>query len=402
MAGARKPATRVCLALWSLTMLLCSCWSSLTRGSGRLVALVGRGGSLPQRVSRVGPCRLGVGGVRRLATIKDLDEVSGVALRHTHVQVADDVTLHVVEAGRGESTGASPPTVCLLHGFPDFWLSWRRQLPSLVDAGFRVICPDLRGYAQSSKPKGIARYSEVEVVDDIEALRKHFCGPDGQFELLCGHDWGAAVAWSAMSWYPGLAKRLAILNVPHPQRFKTGLLTPQQLLKSWYIFVFQLPALPEFVTSAGGASVIRGVFTYDPDEPLEAWELDRYTDAAAGRGGMQGAINYYRAAMSGLWPAYLPDLPPPLIDLIQSLQGVTGAGTRGASASGVELERSETITCPVLVLWGERDRYLGQELAAPPRELVPHCQLRMLDATHWVHWDRSEEVAAALSAFALE
>ena len=239
------------------------------------------GHALPARRQRLAAAP---GGARQLraAQLPELDEVGGVALTHHYVTVDEGVKLHVVEAG---GVGADAPTVCLLHGFPDFWLSWRRQLPALVGAGFRVLCPDLRGYAKSSKPPGIHRYSEVcgctgpaharmhacththtpaylhthththirtrmhararararthfvpatregsavissgvtggcvcvcvcvccvcmlvlmcipahaykravqvEITSDIDALRKHFCGEDGQFELLVGHDWG--------------------------------------------------------------------------------------------------------------------------------------------------------------------------------------------------------------------
>jgi hypothetical protein len=97
------------------------------------------------------------------ASLPELDQIDGVAITHRYITVAADVTLHVVEAWSSENApaGIYSPTICLLHGFPDFWLGWRRQLPRLAQAGYRVICPDLRGYAKSSKPKGIERYSEV-------------------------------------------------------------------------------------------------------------------------------------------------------------------------------------------------------------------------------------------------
>ena len=128
------------------------------------------------------------GGASRLsAQLAELAEVGGCALTHHYITVADKVTLHVVEAG---NPGGTAGTVCLLHGFPDFWLSWRRQLPPLVQAGYKIICPDMRGYGKSSKPEGIERYSEVEITADVDALRKYFCGEEGTFELLVGHDWG--------------------------------------------------------------------------------------------------------------------------------------------------------------------------------------------------------------------
>jgi len=237
----------------------------------------------------------------------------------------------------------------------------------------------------------------VEITSDVDALRKHFCGESGSFELLVGHDWGAAAAWGTMSWYPKLAKKLAILNVPHPSRFAAGLSTPQQLLKSWYIFAFQPPGVAELGFSALGGQLVRQVFSTDPDEPLETWELDRYVEAATGEGGMTGSINWYRAAGAGLWPANMPSLPASLLDVIQTVQGVKGKGK--SLASGI---RSDVIEVPVLVLWGKRDPYLGVELASPPEEQVPNCSVKYLDATHWVHWDQPDEVVEYLLAFMKE
>jgi epoxide hydrolase 4 len=198
-----------------------------------------------------------------------------------------------------------------------------------------------------------------------------------------------------MAYYPGLADRLAILNVPHPARFAAGLRTPRQLLKSWYIFAFQLPLVADLCFAALGGALIRRVFSTDPDHPLEPWELDRYAEAAAGPGGMTGAIHWYRAAGAGLWPANMPALPPALLAAIQAAQGV-------AAPPPPPRARAAAVGCPVLVLWGERDRYLGAELARPPAEAAPDCRLHYLDASHWVHWDRPDEVTARLLAFAQE
>jgi len=189
----------------------------------------------------------------------------------------------------------------------------------------------------------------------------------------------------AMFRYPTLAKKLAILNVPHPSRFAEGLATPQQLLKSWYIFAFQPPLVAEAGFSALGGELVRRVFSTDPDEPLETWELDRYVEAATEGGGMTGAINWYRAAGSGLWPANMPEVHPALTNLIQTIQGVKGK----AAAAPAGRVRSSTITCPTMVIWGTRDPYLGTELAPPPQDAVPDCRVHYLDATHWFSLPRA-------------
>jgi len=158
---------------------------------------------------------------------------------------------------------------------------------------------------------------------------------------------GAACAWGTMSWYPNLAKKLAILNVPHPTRFAEGLSTPEQVLKSWYIFAFQLPLLAEISFAALDGQLIRRVFSSDADEPLDTWELDRYV--AASSGGMSGGINWYRAAGAGLWPANMPSVPGGLIKMIQIAQGVKGMPKTSTSSV-----RSQIIEVPVMVLWGTR------------------------------------------------
>ena len=198
-----------------------------------------------------------------------------------------------------------------------------------------------------------------------------------------------------MSWYPKLAKKLAILNVPHPSRFAASLSTFNQLLKSWYVFAFQPPLIAELGFSALDGELIRRVFSTDPDEALETWELDRYVEATTAQG-MTGALNWYRAAGAGLWPANMPSVAPALIDVIQSVQGVKG------KIKSVKSVRSDVIECPVMVLWGKRDPYLGAELASPPSVAVPNCRLHYLDATHWVHWDRSHQVTDYLLDFAKE
>ena len=78
----------------------------------------------------------------------NLPSVGGAELREGYADVGEDVRLHYVEAGHG-------PLVVLLHGFPEFWFSWRLQIAPLAAAGFRVVAPDLRGYNLSSRPPGV-------------------------------------------------------------------------------------------------------------------------------------------------------------------------------------------------------------------------------------------------------
>src|SRR3712207_4370188 len=177
----------------------------------------------------------------------------GVELTHRHANLGD-VRLHYVEAGEG-------PLVLLLHGFPQFLYEWRHQIPALVEARFRVGGPDMRGYNPLDKPPGVRAYRVELLARDVERLILA-CGE--RRSSVVGHDWGALVAWIAAMRHPGRIRRLAILNVPHPARFLEGLLSPGQLLRSSYMFFFQIPRLPEAVIRAGNFALPRSVFRGDP------------------------------------------------------------------------------------------------------------------------------------------
>ena len=274
-----------------------------------------------------------------------------------------DVRLHYVEAGEG-------PLVVLLHGFPEFWYSWRRQIPALAAAGFRVVAPDMRGYNLSDKPRGVQAYRIELLTRDVERLIR---ACRAERAVVGGHDWGAAVAWSFAMRHPERLDRLLIMNVPHPVRFAQGLLTLEQLARSWYVFYFQLPFLPEAGFRAGNFAALRRVLRTDPVRPgaFTDEDIERYVEAMAQPGALTATINYYRAAVQ-----------------------------RNPLNTREQLRR---IDAPVLVIWGEQDRYLGRDLADPPREWVPNARVaRLPDASHFVQNDRPERVNALLLDFLRE
>ena len=270
-----------------------------------------------------------------------------VELAHRYADLGD-VRLHYVEAGEG-------PLVLLLHGFPQFWYQWRHQVPALVEAGFRVVAPDTRGYNLSDKPPGVRAYRVELLARDVERLILA-CGE--QTADVVGHDWGAIVAWIAAMRHPERVGKLAILNVPHPARSLDGLLSPMQLLRSSYVFFFQIPRLPEEVIRAGDFAFLRSVFRSDPVRPgaLTAEDIERYIEAIARPGALTATLNYYRALL------------------------------RNPGEMGALLKRIEA---PVLVIWGERDRFLSRRLAEPPPLWVPNLLRveRLPDASHWVAED---------------
>ena len=287
------------------------------------------------------------------------ETLRGVELADRYADLGD-VRLHYVEAGEG-------PLVLLLHGFPQFWYQWRHQVPALVEAGFRVVAPDMRGYNLSDKPPGVRPYRLELLARDVERLILA-CG-EGTADVV-GHDWGAIAAWIAAMRYPGRVGRLAILNVPHPARFLDGLMSPMQLLRSSYVFFFQIPRLPEEVIRAGDFALLRSVLGGDPVRPetFTAEDIERYVEAIARPGALTASLNYYRALLR------------------------TPAETRTL------LQRVEA---PVLVIWGERDRFLSRRLAEPSRLWVPNLLgvKRLPDASHWVAEDRPLEVNTLLLDF---
>ena len=261
----------------------------------------------------------------------------------------------------------------LLHGYPEFWYGWRQQIPALAEAGFRVVAPDARGYNLSSKPAGVSAYTPRRLAADVRDL---IAERGASRAYLAGHDWGAAVAWVAAMAHPEVVERLAILNVPHPRRMLESLRRPsRQVGRSWYIFFFQLPWLPERAVRAGDWWGLRRGFERDARAgAFTAQDIDRYREAWSQPGAVSATINYYRASMRR--------------------PGSNGVSSRPAAGLA-------PVQAPTLVIWGERDRYLGADLAEPRRADVPNLErvVRLPGASHWVQHDEPEHVSQLLIDF---
>jgi pimeloyl-ACP methyl ester carboxylesterase len=275
---------------------------------------------------------------------------------HRQVDLGE-LRLHCVEYG--------PPKgklVVLLHGFPEFWWSWRHQLRALGDAGFHAVAPDMRGYNLSDKPHGVRAYRIQHLAADVARLVQAY---GAERAHVVGHDWGGAVAWAFAMQHPERLERLAILSAPHPREMLKGFRRLEQLKKSWYMFFFQLPRVPEKWVSAADFKNVRKTFRADG---MADREIDRYVDALKHPGAITAAINYYRAALRAVATRKLPDF--------------------------------RRIDAPVLVLWGARDRYLGKELARPDPNWVSNVRVEMFpDATHWLQHDVPEKVNSQLIDF---
>ena len=209
------------------------------------------------------------------------DQTSG-ELREGFAEIGDQ-RLHYVEAGEG-------PLIILLHGFPEFWYGWRRQIKPLATAGFRVVAPDMRGYNLSSRPLGVAAYGTDRLASDVLGLI-HERG--AKSALLVGHDWGGTVAWAAAMNHPEVVDGLAVLNAAHPRRLLQGLRTPRQLWKSWYFFYFQLPGLPESHVRASHWRFFRNFLHAARPDAHTPEEIERYVEAWSQPGAATAMINYY-------------------------------------------------------------------------------------------------------------
>lgn len=254
------------------------------------------------------------------------------------------VRLHVVEAGDEDD-----PLVVLLHGFPEFWYGWHRSIAPLVDAGYRVLVPDQRGYNLSEKPEGVQPYRRAELAADVANL---VGSSESESAHIVGHDWGGVVAWDVALRHPETVDRLGIVNVPHPAVFEATLRSnPRQMLKSWYMFFFQLPRIPEWFQRRGNFRLLVNGFESASEGTFTETDIERYRAAWNRDRGLTGMINWYRAL-------FRHSSDPP----------------------------RERVTAPTLVVWGEGDKYLLKEMA--PRS-VEHCENgrleRIPDGTHWVH-----------------
>jgi epoxide hydrolase 4 len=258
------------------------------------------------------------------------------------------------------------PVVILLHGFPELNISWRHQIPALAAAGYRVVAPNQRGYAGSVRD---GSYATADLAADVMAMLDTV---GAQRAVVVGHDWGGAVAWTVAHLYPQRVAALVAMNCPPPRVLGEHLLrSPRQLRKSWYIFFFQVPLLPERFVRRSMPGMLRG-----GSYVREVWNretLTPYGEAFATEDDVRGPINWYRGAVRGALGGALR----------QSRQG-------------------HPIAAPVLIIWGVHDSFLGQEMVSPealrgtlsfPNEatVVP-----IESAGHFVQNEAPDEVTAVL------
>jgi pimeloyl-ACP methyl ester carboxylesterase len=272
---------------------------------------------------------------------------------HRHV-ACGEVTLHVAEQGSG-------PAVVLLHGFPEHWYSWRHQMAALADAGYRALAVDLRGFNLSDKPHGIANYRMDTVARDIVGLLDALSIAQAD---IVAHDWGGTVGWYLASRHASRVRSHISLNSPHPTRFLKLLVSSRQLFRSWYMFVFQVPWLPERLMAQPGFATraLRGMAVHKDRFPDE--ELAHFDRAINQPGAATCMLNYYRAGLR---------YPDPI---------------------------KGKVHVPTQVIWGEQDEALGVECLDGLERYVDDLRIhRIADASHWVQQDTPDEVNRVLLQF---
>jgi pimeloyl-ACP methyl ester carboxylesterase len=196
----------------------------------------------------------------------------------------DGLTFDVLDSGPSDGD-----PVVLLHGFPQDSAAWSRVSPALHQDGLRTLAPDQRGYSPMARPRGRARYRLRETTADVLAMLD---AAGLESAHIVGHDWGGLVAWALGAWHPERVRTLTALSVPHPAAMAKAMVTSDQALRSFYVGVFQVPMLPEWVLLAGGGTALRGLLHRGglPDDLVE-----HYVSRMQEPGALSAALGWYRA-----------------------------------------------------------------------------------------------------------
>ncbi|HEY3191765.1 MAG TPA: alpha/beta hydrolase [Solirubrobacterales bacterium] len=278
--------------------------------------------------------------------------------------------LHYVSRGEGE------PILCL-HGFPQFWFLWRRQLADLGN-DHAVFAPDMRGYNLSCKPEDPEAYRMRHLLQDVGGLIDEL----GLAPLtLVGHDWGGIVAWAFALKYPELLERLVIIDGPPPFTWNRDLReSPKQRDAVNYMLEFSKPSPePEEMLAANDFSLMDDLMVRigGHGAQLSAAERAAYHEAWAKPGALRGGLNYYRAARMG--------------------EQVAAGGVPEEYASKIT---SQTVEVPTLVIWGANDAALLPSLTRGLSEWVPRLRVEVVPgAGHWVPYERPDVVNSLIREF---
>ncbi|XP_058863088.1 epoxide hydrolase 4-like isoform X1 [Acipenser ruthenus] len=286
---------------------------------------------------------------------------------HCYVRAkSSGLRLHYVTTG-----DTSKPLMLLLHGFPEIWYSWRYQLCKFK-SDFQTVALDLRGYGDSDAPSGREDYKLDKLLGDvkdiIEALGYRSC-------VLVGHDWGGTLAWHFAINQPEMVHRLIVMSTPHPSFWQDYVFRhPTHLMKCSHLFFFQTPFLPELTLRLGDYEVVRRLLAgqrvgiQNRAQRLTEQEMEAYLYSLSQPGGLTGPLHHYRNLFSSA----------PV--------------------------RCQDVNVPSLLIWGDRDALLGQDLAHWSGSYVRSSfSLRMVPgSSHWVQQDQPDTVNKLMMMFLRE
>ena len=288
----------------------------------------------------------------------------------------DEIKTKMVEANgltfQVDTCGSGDKFAICLHGYPESSFSWRYQLPLLARLGYTAWAPNLRGYAGSSRPPHRSDYRIDCLTADVAGL---IDASGARSTLLIGHDWGGVIAWIFALQRIRPLERFIVLNFPHPKLYRERINRWPQIRKSWYVFLFQLPWVPELMMGSRGARIVGQSFSATAVDKSRFPEevLDVYRRNALIPGALTAMINYYRAN----W-------------------GIRRGGLFAEQRQAIE----SVLETPTLMIWGEVDIALGKHLTFGTEKLVRDLTLRYLpDVSHWVQQEAPETVNAMIEAW---
>jgi len=277
------------------------------------------------------------------------------------------VRLHYKSSGSGK-------LVLFLHGFPEFWRCWQKQLEHF-GKDHLAVAPDMRGYNLSDCPPDAREYRAKSLIEDIRQLARTFT--QDKF-ILVAHDWGGAVAWGLAIAHPELLSHLVIVNSPHPIGFQRELASnPDQQKASAYMLLLRDPKAERVLSENNYERLLRMRFAGRKEGPGLDADRKAYLEAWSQPGALTGGLNYYRA--SPLYPASASD----------------------PGAAKLKLDPKDfTVKVPTLVIWGEKDTALLPAILDGIEEVVEKVQVvRVPDATHWVMDEKPDLVNTEIRRF---
>ncbi|GGP42248.1 epoxide hydrolase [Shewanella algicola] len=310
-----------------------------------------------------------------------------MTLTHNHIRI-DDINIHYVESG---PQAAQQPleTIVFLHGFPEFWGTWDKQL-AFFSQHYRVIAPDLPGYNLSDKPNNIAFYALPNLINVMSKLIAAL-SPDRPVTLVA-HDWGGAIAWPLAAFKPHLIRQLVILNAAHPSTFTREMINnPHQRSKSDYIHQLIGKDGENLLTQDNYRYLTNNILQCENGTFFTADVIASYRQVWQHPGAVNGMLQYYRAM--------------PQLAAKETLEAPDESDKRTTSASQIK-PTSEInipnirINIPTLVLWGEQDLAFVNENLNGLTDYVPDCTIkRFPNTSHWIQHEQPDEVNLAINEF---